>query len=464
MTYAGIDIGTSKAKLVIFENDTFLKEFEVKQKVVHDENGDLIDASKLIENVFFLLKEAFNYRNDIEGISITSFGESFVCLDENDKPLFDIPLFIDESGRDEIDFIKSKIDEETLYEITGCPCNPMYSLPKLLSLRRKNRETFKKVTKILLMEDYVIYKLTGKRFIDYGLACRSMMFDIHSLKWSDTILDLFDIDKSLLSETVETGHIAGDILESIKRELNITHEVKIINGSHDQIAVAIGSNLSKENFALGLGTCECLTLPIKEEMKTSLLKTNLPMVPFKKNMFITYGLINNAGSLIQYFSNLLGINLKEYELNIPDSDNFIITNFPGENSQKLKIYADFAMKKDEYLDLIFESLSYELKCIIEYFKGLGVEFKSILVSGGSSVNLPYLDLISSVCNVNIIKPSKVNIGLIGNAIIVGTALGYFKSYEDGFKKLQKETKLIKQHKFDLTRYQKYINLKRNFEL
>ena len=87
MYYAGIDIGTSKVKFVVYNNDSFLKEYEKKQSVIHNEEGNLINAKKIIENVYSLFKEAFSDYPEIAGVSITSFGESFVCLDENDEPL-----------------------------------------------------------------------------------------------------------------------------------------------------------------------------------------------------------------------------------------------------------------------------------------------------------------------------------------------------------------------------------------
>ena len=148
MYYAGIDIGTSKVKFVVYNNDLLLKEYEKKQSVIHNEEGNLISAKKIIENVYSLFKEAFSDYPEIAGVSITSFGESFVCLDENDEPLFDIPLFIDKTGLDELDFIKNKIDERKLYQITGCPLEAMYSLPKILSLKHKYKDSFSKTKKM----------------------------------------------------------------------------------------------------------------------------------------------------------------------------------------------------------------------------------------------------------------------------------------------------------------------------
>ena len=112
------------------------------------------------------------------------------------------------------------------------------------------------------------------------------------------------------------------------------------------------------------------------------------------------------------------------------------------------------------MDLLFESLSYELKAKIDYFRSIGLNFKSILVSGGSSVNFSYLKLISSVCEVDIIQGERANVGLIGNAIIAGKSLGYFKDYNDGFNRLNKSKALFTPDKFSFDRYQKYINMKK----
>lgn len=463
MYYAAIDIGTSKIKLVVFKNDKILIEFSKEQSVIHDSSGDYIDADEIINNVFYVLKEAFLICPFIEGIAITSFGESFVCLDEKDDILFQIPLFIDESGREEIKVIKDKIGEKKLFDITGCPPDPMYSLTKILSLRNKYPTRFPLTKKIMLIEDYVIYMLTGNRFIDYGLACRSMMFDINKKDWSEEILNSFDINREMLSTCVPTGHIAGALKINLKEKLNISHDVKIINGSHDQIAVAIASDVKKNQSALGLGTCECLIVDIDIKNKEKLLKENLPIVSYKDGQYLTYGLINNAGSLIDYFSKLLDIKLNDLKVSNPKDDGFIITNIKGGNNHKLLININFATKKSEIMNYLFESLSFELNSLLEYFKSLGISFDEILASGGSSVNTDYLKEIAAICNVNILQANYHNVGLIGTGIIAGTSLGYFNNYEEGYKRLNRVNLIENNFIVNNARYQKYINLKRKLE-
>ena len=87
-----------------------------------------------------------------------------------------------------------------------------------------SRRFGKKVKYICLFEDYIVYKLTGVRQIDYSLATRTMAFDIYSLEWDTKILDAAEIDVSMLSKVVPIGAKAGNM------SLQITEELGFMNG------------------------------------------------------------------------------------------------------------------------------------------------------------------------------------------------------------------------------------------
>ena len=74
-------------------------------------------------------------------------------------------------------------------------------------------EIYGKTKHIFLMEDYVVYHLTGMAQIDYSLATRTMAFDISKLGWSEEIFGLADIDMSLMSQPVPTGTLAGSVTD-----------------------------------------------------------------------------------------------------------------------------------------------------------------------------------------------------------------------------------------------------------
>lgn len=102
----------------------------------------------------------------------------------------------------------------------------MYSIYKILWYKNNKTDIFSKCKKILLGEDFVVYTLTGNAMIDYSLAARTAAFDIEKKQWIKEIFDACGIDMSLMSKVVKAGNIAGNMLPSIKEELEIEEDAK----------------------------------------------------------------------------------------------------------------------------------------------------------------------------------------------------------------------------------------------
>ena len=71
---------------------------------------------------------------------------------------------------------------------------------------------YRRAEHILLMEDFVVFRLTGTAQIDYSLATRTMAFDINALTWNRKILSAAGVDERLLSRPVPSGTAAGTLL------------------------------------------------------------------------------------------------------------------------------------------------------------------------------------------------------------------------------------------------------------
>lgn len=187
-------------------------------------------------NVSDTIKDTAEKYKDISAIGVTTFGETFVALDENNKALMSSMLYTDPRGMAEVCEPCEKLGEKKIISICGVKPHQMYSLPKIIWIKNNSPAEYKKIRRILLMEDFIIYMLTGKACINYSLAGRTMAFDMRSKCWSDKICKATGIDKNILSIPVPVGNIAGSILKDIADKLGLNADVKVINGCHDQAA------------------------------------------------------------------------------------------------------------------------------------------------------------------------------------------------------------------------------------
>lgn len=482
MVFAGLDIGTTGVKITIFENTNeigkFYETYSSKRNAEHDE----IDAKIILEATKKVILSAYHFRHDLAYIGVTSFGETFVLLDEQDNVLLSSILYNDVRGKEETKEILQRIGKEKIGKITGLMVHEMFSLPKLLYVKKNFPDIWKRVNKVTLIQDFIVYMLTGVRQIDYSLASRSMMFDVTRKEWSEEILSSFGIDKTLLSKPVPTGTFAGKITMQ-----GMPKSITIINVSHDQVSVALGSGLQKEGDAVdGCGTCECFIPYFRHIPRDKdIYDKGFGVVPYVfKDSYVSYPLIFSGGALVQWFIDNFGKNIedpytyfeKEIDISKPSGllicPHFLGSGTPFMNSRsKAFIYGlDISSTSKDIYQGILEGIAYEILYNMEILDKLGILVKRAFANGGGSKNKKWLQIKANILNIPITRIENYDAGTIGSAIVVGTSIGLFQNYEEGIQKLVRfgETyypneKLHEIYRENYGIYKKWVQFKENLD-
>ena len=467
MIIAGLDIGTTGSKISIFDDCKLLDSFHESYPSSRNNNIQTIDVVAIRDSVFSLTKKAIDKYPELSAIGVTSFGEAFVLLDNKDNILFDCMLYTDRRGEEEAKYLREKFGDDYFAKVTGQVVNPMFSISKILYVKNNYPEIFKKTEKILLIEDYVVYLLSGIRQIDYSLASRTQCFDVKNKKWDEKLLKELDIDINLFSKVVPTGTIAGDLKECF----GVDHPITIISVAHDQIANLVGSGAIKAKSAAdGLGTCECLT-PIfpKDADINGLAKYGYGMIPvLDSDDYCCYALTNTAGALnnwvLETFFNgensEKSFSFANKSLKEAPNSLFVLPYFAGSgtpyNDKSLGtiVGLELGTTKEDINQGVIESLCLESRLNIEYLQKMGVDIKDIYASGGGSKNDMWLQIKADVLNLPIHQLEDSNAGSVGTAIIMGVSLGVFKSYEKGINKLVKVKKTFKPNNEYVSLYEK----------
>lgn len=173
MNYLCIDVGTTGCKCQMFSGrgeilGYFFEEYEFRRTG----SEIYVDADAIREKVRAMIARAAAGRK-ISSVCISSLGESFVLLDKEDNILFYPMLYTDPRGEEEAAEIAARTGAERAFAVTGVFPHSMYSLSKLLWIKKHRPELFARADKVMLIGDYLGYLLTGKRAIDYALAART---------------------------------------------------------------------------------------------------------------------------------------------------------------------------------------------------------------------------------------------------------------------------------------------------
>ncbi len=469
MYIGGLDIGTTGCKLVLFDEGgkqvmRAYREYEVERSHgLHE-----VNVSAVYGAVKEVLKEAGG--KEIGAIGITGFGESFVILDENDQSLAPTMLYTDPRGREECVLLEERFGRSELAFQTGTVMHEMYSLPKLMWLKNHKPEIFEKARCILLMQDYIVYMLTGVRQIDHSLAARTAAFDIEKKEFIKELFDFAGVDVALMSKPVPSGTKAGKLRETLADELGLSPDIEIVSGCQDQIAALVGAGVTKEGQAMdGIGTVECVPIVMERAPRDmSLYEGGYSVVPHVGGGYACYILSYAGGATLKWFRDKLAHeSYAELDAEVSDTptDLLIMPHFAGaatpymDTSSRAAILGlTFEHGKSDLYKALMEGTSYEILLNLEQMKKLGITLTEVVATGGGASSAVWLQIKADIFGIPIKSLVGSEIGAAGTAYLAGLAIGAYRS-ED---RLIGEKRVFlpdpERHAFYIKQYNKYAKI------
>lgn len=486
MLLAGLDIGSTGCKITVYSQEgTFLGRIYQDYPVGRSHSEHEVDPKAIWDAVRDIIQKAAKVYPCIGGIGIASFGESFALLDQQDRILFPAMLYTDSRGETEAEELAQKLGRERIIEITGTSPAAMYSLPKLMWIQKNKPDIWACTDKILLMEDYIVYMLTGKRQIDYSLAARTMAFDIQTLCWSDELCEAASVDKTLFSQPVATGTSAGRVKPILCEELGLAPDTLIVSVSHDQVAAAVGSGIFDESCAVdGAGTVECITPVFSSFDATKLAEGKYAVIPYiTPGKYVCYAFLFTGGSLIDWcVKSIAGYakikadetgkriyNVLEEEWDGNPTDLLLLPHFAGAATPYMDTGCRGAIlglslehtERDIYIACM-EAICLELRLNIEKLQSAGVTVDTLRAVGGGAKSNAWMQMKADILNIPITVLASEEAGAAGCAMLVGVACGIFKDIHSAAEILvvPKHTYLPRAayHSAYENKYQKYLRL------
>ena len=273
-----------------------------------------LNPAVLWEKAFEVLREsARECGKEVRAISVTSFGESFVCLDEADEPLCNTMIYMDKRGSEECLEYRAKRSDKEIFSECGQFVDPMFALYKLRWMRKHQPEILEKTKKLCFIADFITYRLGAEHQCDYSLAARSAMFNVFTKEWIDSAIEFSTIDRSILPKPVPSGSVVGLMSRKMAEEMGMAEGVKLIVSGHDQIMAALGSGAWEPgDVANGMGTVDCITAVMQADQLNldALIKYNFPVVPFMDTgYYVTYAFNMSGGCAVKWFRDTIAKDL-----------------------------------------------------------------------------------------------------------------------------------------------------------
>lgn len=231
-----LDVGTTSVKTGLFDYSLnrlcmVSEEYslETEGNMVEADSEKYIDAiKKNIKKITEAVPEA-----EIKAVTATTQGETFIPVSKDGKALRKAIVWLDSRAGEEAEYISGKISQKDFARVTGLPeLTGACPIAKLLWIKNNEEDIYNSCEKFLYLEDYIIFRLTGKIVTEKSLVTSGGYFDIDKDKYWEEILNVADISIEKLPKAVECGENCGSLTEKSGRGIFTSERCDGIYGSY----------------------------------------------------------------------------------------------------------------------------------------------------------------------------------------------------------------------------------------
>ena len=449
-----IDQGTTSTRSILFDlkgKPVFVSQKEFKQYypkdgwVEHNPEEIWVTTKKVI-------KEIINKNKKIKGniltIGITNQRETTLLWDsKTGKCIYNAIVWQDRRTTNLCNKLKKKGLENLIKSRTGLLLDPYFSatkikwiienIPLAKELLKKDRLLFGTI------DTYLIWKLTKGKIhaTDSTNASRTMLFNIKKNCWDKKILKLLKIPESILPNVKNSADNFGFTDKSITKK---SYPINGVIG--DQQAATVGQScFQKGSTKITFGTGAFIIMNTgnnKINSKNKLLSTICYRIN-NRTTFALEGSIFIAGASVQWLRDKLKI-IKSAKITekiskkqINNNNVYLVPAFTGLGAPYWKPNVRGILTgltrdtgRNEIIRATLESVAYQTSDLLNAMKKDGLKPSVIKVDGGMANNYWFIQFLTDILNIKVLKPKVYETTSLGAAVMAGYYIGVYKSLSD----------------------------------
>jgi xylulokinase len=459
---AGLDIGTSGAKAIIFKLDgtplasaygeygsTYPRPAWVEQ-----------DADLIVESAMRSMREAVA-RSGVDPASIGSVSLSAqrccaIFLGADGRLVRPMISWQDNRPVDELAAVRRAIPDEEYYRRTGLPNSTTWLLPKLLWVRGQEPEAWGKTVRVVQMHDYFLKALGSEEyFVDYNDAGFSGMFDGQRGCWDRGILDAFGIPESMLSIPMPSATRAGKVSAAGAERSGLREGTLIAVGAGDQCAGSLGAGVARAGtISVCMGTAGAVTAILEEPYRDPNGRI-IVSSHSQKGKWLLEGYQAAAASVFRWFKEQLGgleaeealaRGLDPYDLiceraaaSPPGAKGLVFLPYfasaatPRYDSSARGVLAGLTFAHDRacIARAFMEGITMDMRDMLAAIKAAGAPVESVRLLGGPTKSAFWNQVQADIYGASVQTLKVGDATVLGAAVIGAVAAGRFRDLEEG---------------------------------
>jgi glycerol kinase len=451
-----IDVGTMSIRAIIYNiegKSLFTSSFEY-HTIIWPEGLVEQDTKDWAEGLAKIMTETGAYVKEkkltLEAVSVTSQRASVIPIAKDGTPLYNAVTWQDKRSVAICDQLIDAMSLQSIYRKTGLRANPYFSLPKMMWFKQNRIDIYKQAYKLIGVQDYIIYLLTGTFKTDWTQAARTMLMNIKSFEWSKEMLSVSGIDKNKLCELCPPSSAAGGLTAEYAKKTGLPEGLPVLMAGGDQQNAALALNVLKTGKAeanTGTGSFVIVHSDKVAFDKKCRVLCSASAVPGK---WISEAGIFNSGAIYRWFKEQFyqgkGVTFETINKEVEASEvgaggvtllpHFEGSAAPNWNPLAKGMFFNLSLgtKRGDLARAIIEGIAMEIADNISLIEDMIGDLEQISVAGGMTKSPLFNQIQADVSYRPVVKYANSEATSLGAAMTASVSLGIYKSYEEAFKK------------------------------
>jgi glycerol kinase len=386
---------------------------------------------------------------EISGIGITNQRETTLIWNrETGEPVYNAIVWQDRRTASICDNLKDRALEKTFAEKTGLVIDAYFSGTKVKWIldNVEGARELAEAGKLAFgtVDTWLIWKLTkGKLHItDVTNASRTLLFNIHTLKWDEELLEILGVPESMLPEVKSSSEIYGTTEKEFFGE-----EISLAGIAGDQQAALFGQMCVDEGMVKNTYGTGCFVVMNTGRKPIASKHKLLTTIAWQVNNKVTYALEGSifiAGAVVQWLRDELGIiqssaEIEELAGQVKDSDGVsFVPGFVGLGAPHWDQYATGTIiglsrgtNKAHFARAALDAIAFQSMEVIETMvDDSGIDLHELRVDGGAAVNNLLMQIQAEAIGNKVARPKTIETTALGAAYLAGLATGFWKNLEE----------------------------------
>lgn len=451
-----IDQSTSGTKAILFDRSgKLINRITIAHQQYYPQAGFVEhDPVEIYNNTCSAIHQVIAEKkideDQIAGLSITNQRETAMIWNKaTGEPVANAAVWQCQRGTQRCQQLKQDGLEEKIQAKTGLVIDPYFSASKLSWIMENNPALKEQADNgdLLLgtMDSWLLWKFTGGKVhaTDHSNACRTMLYNIHSLDWDDELISLFGLNRKMFPKVRFSDEIYGYTTVG-----NLFRQAKPIAGLiGDSHAALFGQNCFQPGMAkatYGTGSSIMMNVGTEALSAPEGLVSSIGYSCNKTVHYVYEGNIHCTGDTLNWLKNDVGLiqDASETEAlanSVPDNNEvyfvpaFVGLGAPYWDNQARACLSGMGRNttKAHIVRAALESIAFQVNDLISLMnqKG-GIQLKELRVDGGPTRNNFLMQFQSDLLGQDV-SPSKIEeASALGSALMAGLAFGFWKDLEE----------------------------------